>query len=364
MNLTKAFVESGSRFAQGVQTPTAERSKTMGNEVYSYMRLLRTRLFSSTTYEASQTPLSTWRLEGSTTIEVTNQETFDGRPTPRTKGTPASRGGFSGRGRNIAGPPGRGAFRRTVRAGLLRFYAKAYRRLKSWQEGEAGTLVYDIINAGPRHRFATANSIAVNCSLGLGYGMGHVKFRTTADTMFRLKLEPERAFSLVQEFRANNPEVVRFWYAQQDALRLSAMRKDPTHIVILPSGRRLVYWDPHLKVSMDEVTGKPRQRLYASVVKGMPPYDLWGGKLAENASQATARDIMYAGALAVYKKHPNWWFLWNAYDEVVFEVPDQEVAIAERVLPHELCHAATDTWARGCPMAVDGGVYDRYPTKD
>jgi hypothetical protein len=50
--------------------------------------------------------------------------------------------------------------------------------------------------------------------------------------------------------------------------------------------------------------------------------------------------------------------MWNAYDEVIFEVPDCDVKLAEERIPLHLTTAAT--WAKGCPLEVEGGPCDRY----
>ena len=58
---------------------------------------------------------------------------------------------------------------------LVRCIATVSRWTRSLEHGGV-VPVYDVIEAGPRHRFLTSGAILSNCVLGLGYGMGAAKF--------------------------------------------------------------------------------------------------------------------------------------------------------------------------------------------
>jgi len=137
----------------------------------------------------------------------------------------------------------------------------------------------------------------------------------------------------------------------------SARMHDAEHTVVLPSWRKLTYFKPEEKNTImlvtDKKTGKQEQKaiheMFASVWVGYDPVKLYGGKITENIVQSTARDIMYEGQIRISKEHPSWFFLWNAYDEVIFEVPDAETKDAKREIPYWLCNAAT--WLRVAPRS-------------
>lgn len=59
--------------------------------------------------------------------------------------------------------------------------------------------VFDILNAGPRHRFTVSGVLVSNCSLGMMYGMGKAKLAGQLD------LPVEEADSLIQLFHTKVP---------------------------------------------------------------------------------------------------------------------------------------------------------------
>jgi hypothetical protein len=201
--------------------------------------------------------------------------------------------------------------------------------------------------------------------LGSGFGMAGARFQETCRKR-GVYISEEKACEVIATWREKNPLVVKAWRYHHDALALSAARKDPTHTIRLPSWRKLTYFNPISRpgtmLYRDKETGKMVKRdtmeLIASIIQGGEPTYLYGGKLFENVVQSTARDIMYCGANKISEEHPDWFYMWNAYDEVIFEVPDCDVKLAEERIPLHLTTAAT--WAKGCPLEVEGGPCDRY----
>lgn len=218
---------------------------------------------------------------------------------------------------------------------------------------------------GLKKRDPALYALAKALTLGCGFGMSGKKFKDTC-AKNGLELTLEKAIEVVAAWRAANPEVVAFWRYHHNNLRVSAQRHDAEHTVLLPSGRKLTYFAPEERPGVmlftNPETGQQEKKdineLYAAVWRHQEKTKLYGGKIAENIVQSTARDIMYAGQVKISQEYPDWTYLWNAYDEVVFEVPDRDVELAKEVIPHHLCTAAE--WAKGCPLEVEGGVHDRY----
>jgi len=178
---------------------------------------------------------------------------------------------------------------------------------------------------------------------------------------------------VIRLWRKANPRVVALWHNLEDALRDAADRRAPVHYFTLPSGRRKPYWRPQVRqlprIQLDAETGAPEQvvenKLTAFLRLGDPkPEVLYGGKLTENIVQATARDIMFFGALGVKQEAPQWHYMFNIYDELVFEVPVCDVEAAQRVIPEILTSGPLLSWARGLPLEVGGGVADKYTKGD
>lgn len=335
--------------------------------------------------------------------KATNLEISDGKRAPRTRQIHGLPSGCFGKAKRIARRLGRESFQSSIRALLLGFYARAFRLLRSWQGKRGPTLVYDLVNAGPRHRFLTAGSLVANCTIGLGYGMGAAKFLLTCEKMgidlppvpkdqwvldrrvkfillnhahldWRKPEDEERisrflgADQVVAKWRQMNPQVQNLWKYFQSQLETSAANQMSTHTFVLPSGRKKTYYDPHFrtenKIITDPETGvsstKVEKRLFASTTKGYPATALHGGPITENIVQATARDVMFWGAVDIIKARPNWHYVMNCYDEVVFEVPETETADAEKLIPDCLCRGSASSWTQGLPLEVDGGIRDRY----
>ncbi len=206
---------------------------------------------------------------------------------------------------------------------------------------------------------------AKETALGAGYAMGAEKFMNTCAKK-GLFISLELAKEIITAWRQANPEVVNFWRFHHANLRLSAQRHDAEHTILLPSWRKLTYFGPEERVGWslfrDETTGKTEKKqvneLYAAVWKEQDKTKLYGGKLVENIVQSTARDIMYAAQIKISQERPQWPFMLNVYDELIFEVPDADVEDALREIPFWMCNAAE--WAKGCPLEVEGGAFDRY----
>lgn len=64
----------------------------------------------------------------------------------------------------------------------------------------SGAEVYDIVNAGPRHRFTVSRKVVSNCNFGLLYGMGANGFREYADTAYGVQLTEEEALHVHKSF--------------------------------------------------------------------------------------------------------------------------------------------------------------------
>ena len=158
------------------------------------------------------------------------------------------------------------------------------------------------------------------------------------------------------------------WAQLQRQLKLAAALKEKTCEIALPSGRIKYYFAPHERYSMrtdiDPDTGarlhRQEMRIFASPIEGRPAMALHGGVITENLVQATARDLMYEAAMEVVEL-TSWRFAFNAYDEVVFELPASDAGRAEALVPEILCRGkAARTWAAGLPLDVEGGIFERY----
>ena len=210
--------------------------------------------------------------------------------------------------------------------------------------------LYDIRNAGPHHRFTVSGRLVHNC--GYGGGVGALK-------AMGAKMAEEEMQPLVDAWRAANPNIVAFWNALDRAAKTVIRRKtsarvgkvvlywqDDKMFMRLPSGRNLCYQSPHFTVNR---FGNDAIGYYAPNAAGqMVVQETFGGKLAENTTQAIARDIL-AHALLTLEKN-GYPVVFHVHDEAVIEMPIGQGSLEEAC---RLMVIAPD-WAERLPLRADG----------
>lgn len=159
------------------------------------------------------------------------------------------------------------------------------------------TRVYDIRNAGPHHRFTVSDCLVHNC--GYGGSVGALK----AMGALEMGLKEEELQPLVDAWRASNPNIVRFWWEVDEAVRKAVMYHAMTRIhglsicwksgmlfITLPSGRNLVYVKPRM-----DRNGLGRECItYEGIgmTKKWERLESYGPKFVENIVQAISRDLL------------------------------------------------------------------------
>lgn len=171
-----------------------------------------------------------------------------------------------------------------------------------------------------------------------------------------------------QMWRAANPKVVAMWQELADAFARRAQQNAPTVAYRLPSGRVKRYFAPKLqkvaKIVVNE-DGKREERVETAMsgqfTRSGERKFLNGGKLCENLTQASCRDIMAYSAVEIELAHPNWRYIFNVYDEIVVEVPIAESDLAQEEIPRIMTHGELiSDWTEGLPLEVEGGIFERY----
>ena len=215
------------------------------------------------------------------------------------------------------------------------------------------------------------------CTLALGYGMGPIKFASTA-TSWGVPLDLREARRVQRAWREANNSIVNFWFELETAVRnaienrgeryevgkLSVAADSRCLVIRLPSGRSIRYWRPRLRrvtrlipcvtpeglieereLDVSEIqfytVGQGKNRMVLETT--------YGGKLVENVTQAVARDLL-ANAL-VNLEAKGFPVVLHVHDSVVAEVPHSD----ERTVD-EFCYHMTELpeWAVGCPIAAEG----------
>lgn len=230
--------------------------------------------------------------------------------------------------------------------------------------------VYDLINAGPNHRFMVSGVIVHNCGYGGALGamknMGGADFGLTDDEMSKI----------VADWRNANPNVINFWWAVdrmvKDALdnpgtiqRLPCAADRATICaqvtrnllsIKLPSGRWIRYYKPRIetnKFGSESIT-------YAGLDSGKwGRVETYGPKLVENIVQATSRDCLRDAMMRVSEVFPD--IVMHVHDEMIVEVNEEQ---AEDALGYmQECMGKPIEWAPGLLLRGDGYI-TKYYRKD
>lgn len=180
--------------------------------------------------------------------------------------------------------------------------------------------------------------------LGLGYGAGASVFPTLAKTMAGLNVTPEQAQKIVREFRASNTLITALWARLERAF--ASVKTGDDFTLKLPSGRNLYY----RHVARDK-------KGFSAEVQGRR-YSFFGGKLVENLTSATARDVL--GDILVRLDEAGYRVVMHVHDEVVVEVPEAQMELAARHI-HGIM-TTTPVWLAGLPLAAET-IISRYYTK-
>ena len=208
-----------------------------------------------------------------------------------------------------------------------------------------------IVKGNPNYEYRQKGKQAT-LSCGYGGGVGALK-------AMGAKMPEEEMQPLVDAWRAANPNIVAFWSALDRAARTVIRKKtsarvgkvtlywqDDKMFMRLPSGRNLCYQSPHF---MKNRFGSDAIGYYAPNAAGqMVMQETFGGKLAENATQAIARDIL-AHALLMLEKN-GYPVVFHVHDEAVIEMPIGQGSLEEAC---RLMAIAPD-WAEDLPLRADG----------
>ena len=208
-----------------------------------------------------------------------------------------------------------------------------------------------IVKGHPNYEYRQKGKQAT-LSCGYGGGVGALK-------AMGAKMPEEEMQPLVDAWRAANPNIVAFWNAMDRAARKVIRSKtsarvgkvtlywqDDKMLMRLPSGRNLCYQSPHFTMNR---FGSDAIGYYAPNAAGqMVEQETFGGKLAENATQAIARDILAHAMLNL--DAAGYPIVFHVHDEAVMEMPIGEGSM------EDVCAVMGQPpdWASDLPLRADG----------
>ena len=176
---------------------------------------------------------------------------------------------------------------------------------------------------------------------------------------------------IVNPWRNAHPMTVAFWRGLEEAcmgavanpgmvvgFRSVEFRVRKNFLMCrLPSGRILYYYDPDIRPCLTS-WGEWKDSVTYMTVDGMTKKwvrtNTYGGKLAENVTQAICRDLMAEAMLRL--EAAGYPIVLTVHDEIVTEVPEGFGSVAE--LEKIMC--VVPKWASGFPISAAGWRGKRY----
>ena len=208
-------------------------------------------------------------------------------------------------------------------------------------------------NAGLRQKGKQAT-----LSCGYGGSVGALKAMGALEAgMTEEELQP-----LVDSWRAANPNIVRFWWDVDRAVKDCIRQRVPTEthglrfdyrsamlFITLPSGRRLAYVKP--RIGENQFGGESVTYMGVGGTKKWERLESYGPKFVENIVQGTARDIL-CYAMQTLK---NCSIVAHVHDEIIIEA-DRRMSVAA------VCEqmGRTPSWAKGLKLRADGYECEFY----
>lgn len=207
--------------------------------------------------------------------------------------------------------------------------------------------------------------------LALGYqgGVNALKAMGALD----MGLSEEELPNIVELWRQASPKIKELWYTVEKAAVYTVTTGNPMTIdhgitfrlevdpfygyrymtIELPSGRKLFYPDPHIKLNNFD---KEAVHFKTQLNNAWVTESTYGGKLVENITQAIARDCL---ALTLIRLSENGLpAIMHIHDEAVIEVPkdeaDEYLDIVEKTF------ALPIPWAEGLVLTAAGFTNDYY----
>ena len=207
--------------------------------------------------------------------------------------------------------------------------------------------------------------------LALGYqgGVNALKAMGALD----MGLTEEELPNIVELWRQASPKIKELWYTVEKAAVYTVTTGNPMTLehgitfrlevdpfygyrymtIELPSGRKLFYPDPHIKLNNFD---KEAVHFKTQLNNAWVTESTYGGKLVENITQAVARDCL---ALTLTRLSGNGLpAIMHIHDEAVIEVPkdeaDEYLDIVEKTF------ALPIPWAEGLVLTAAGFTNDYY----
>ena len=236
--------------------------------------------------------------------------------------------------------------------------------LEAFRNGEdiyckTASMMYHVpvVKHGENGHLRQKGKVAV---LACGYqgGVGAMRAMDKGGT-----IPDEELQSVVDQWRAANPKIVKMWRSYERAARTAIEERRTVKLrngiaysyesgnlfAKLPNGRKLCYYGARLKDDRIYYMGVNQE------TKQWGLAETYGGKLVENVVQATARDCLAEAMTRVAAM--GYQIVMHVHDEMIVDVPIEDTDALQRI---NAAMGAPIVWAPGLPLRGDGYECDFY----
>jgi DNA polymerase len=215
--------------------------------------------------------------------------------------------------------------------------------------------------------------------LGAGYGLGAGGFQYMLDDIYDRQIDIEFAQQVVDAYRAASPKVTAFWKRLNDGfMHVVRSRRERVQVtgniamgmtkvggkdyafIELPSSRRLYYAEPKIVLKTPRWKGAEPREVVEYWGRDLKKGGAWcrvttyGGKLAENVTQAFSRDVIAFGMLNL--RDAGFHLNGTVHDELIAEDEPTE----ENVKSFHDILVQVPEWAPGLPLEAEVFAGARY----
>lgn len=190
--------------------------------------------------------------------------------------------------------------------------------------------------------------------LALGYNGGVNSLRAMGAEGEEFKLK-----KLVYQWRDANESIVSFWAELEAAFKrgdewagkIYVAKDENDRQVVLPSGRAITYHNVGSRWETDQWNRRKQVITFTDPAKFPYKGTTYGGRLAENVTQAVARDVL-SEALVRLQRHGRK-VVGHVHDEILVEGLESVEDITKIMVE-------SPSWADGLPLNAEGFVCPRY----
>ena len=207
----------------------------------------------------------------------------------------------------------------------------------------------------PTERFVGKTAV-----LGLGYGMGHTRFKDTLASGAGgpiLEISEAEAQRIVNSYRVTYSQIPHLWRTLENILAERLYDSEPYFFrnaltfkkgtIVLPNQMSINY--PRLRIEKGGLAYDTKRGVERT----------WGGRITENVVQAMSRIIITDSMIRIQETIPEAKIALTVHDEIVVVGPDKNPdGLMEQII-NCMTNTAPD-WCADIPLDAEGGYDTSY----